>query len=447
MHKRILIIAPRDCLKSFDRLINEPNVDELIGGNSGNSIFWFAIQKLLLSEGVESHVMSLPQCARETDRINSEYSAAVMCPANALNYDFRDTLAFMAETFSRFRIPVVVIGLGAQSSYDYDMSFLDAIGDSVKSFVRAILNTGGAIGCRGHFTGEVLERCGFRNGADYDVLGCPSVLLCGQDLRVAKNKGPEAPIVPAFNGPEIVNRRNFSRLLRKYPKSMFISQDKAFPLLFGAKWEAATIANLLAGSLPVYADLAEGGRLKMFFDFQTWSDALKTAGVNFVVGTRIHGNIVAILSGIPAYIWAKDSRVREMAEFFGMPHAKLPSRFSSAPDLDKLYRVADYGEFNKMLPQHFANFKKFMNCCGLPWGEDFGYINRVVRAEVFHAPEEIMPTRQRERICAAMNSLDEKCRQRMLLGIRKALCRAMAVFIFNRQKRKEFRRRCFGGAS
>ena len=443
MHKKILVIAPRDCLKSFDESVCESNVDELIGGNSGNSIFWFSIQKLLLAEGVESHVISLPQCANDVDRINNEYSVAVMCPANALNYDFRDNLSFMAETFSRFKIPIVVIGLGAQSSYNYDMSFLDAIGDRVKLFVRAVLNTGGAIECRGQFTGEVLERCGFRSNSDYEVIGCPSVLIYGQNLKITKDKAIGEAIVPAFNGPEIIDRRNFSRLLQKYPLSMFISQDKAFPLLFGTEGGETAIASLMGTSLPVYADLAKNGRLKMFFDLQPWSDALKEAGVNFGVGTRIHGNIVGILSGIPAYIWAKDSRVREMAEFFCLPHEKLPSRFSLTPDLDKLYCKADYSEFNKMLPQHFVCFKKFMNTHGLPWGEDFSYIDSVVRAKLFRAPAEIELERRRSIICAAKNALNDRNGQRMWLKIQKTLYRTMSVFILNRQKRKEFRRRHF----
>lgn len=441
MHKRILVIAPRDCLNPFDYSLSPDEAARSIGFNSGNNIFWFSIQKLLLADGVEVRTMSMEQCESAIDAVNGDFDAAVMCPANALNYDFRDNLRRMARLFSAFRIPVIVIGLGAQSSYDYDMTFLDAIGSDVRAFVSSVLKTGGSIACRGHFTGEVLGKCGFRDGFDYEVLGCPSLYMFGPETRVNVPALSKSEINPVFNGPEMLGRGNLRRLLARFPRSIFVSQDRAYTFLYSPSGpDAETLSLMSASSISAFAELIAGDRLKLYCDFLPWRDMLRKSGANFAVGTRIHGCIACVLSGIPAYIWEKDSRVREMAEFFDIPGGRLPSRIAPVPNLNALYEESNYAKFNSALPERFARFKEFMNCHGLPWGEDFGYIesklesgwrsmqcgldrelqiNNALRA--CHMPERLQ--RHRKNV---FKNLAVKC---------------ASAFILSRQKRKQFRRR------
>ena len=439
MHKRILVIAPRDCLQPFDYTQPLQEVAKAIGYNSGNNIFWFSIQKLLLAEGVDVSTKSQEQCETDIDAINRDFEAAVMCPANALNYDFRDNLRRMARLFSSFRIPVFVIGLGAQSSYDYDMTFLDTIGNDVKSFVSAVLNTGGSIACRGHFTGEVLAKCGFTSGRDYEVLGCPSLYMYGCATQVQTPPLSRREINPAFNGPEMFGKGNLRRLLSKFPRSIFVSQDRAYTFLYSPSGpDAETVSLMSASSVAAFRELISADRLKLYCDFLSWRDMLRESGINFVVGTRIHGCIAAILSGIPAYIWAKDSRVREMAEFFDIPCGKLPSRLASTPNLHALYEKADYANFNSALPSRFAAFKRYMNRNGLPWGEDFKFIEAKLESERYSISAEIDRKHQienAEKACLMAASM----RRHTGNGLRKFTVKCISAFILNRQKRKEFR--------
>lgn len=439
MHKRILVIAPRDCLKPFDYTQPIPEVARAIGYNSGNNIFWFSIQKLLLAEGVDVSTKSQEQCETDIDAINRDFEAAVMCPANALNYDFRDNLRRMARLFSSFKIPVFVIGLGAQSSYDYDMTFLDTIGNDVRAFVSAVLKTGGSIACRGHFTGKVMARCGFTPGRDYEVLGCPSLYMYGIETKVQTSPLCGREINPAFNGPEMFGRGNLRPLLTKFPRSIFVSQDRAYSFLYSPSGPNAEIVSLMStSSVVAFKDLIATGRLKLYCDFLPWRDMLRESGTNFVVGTRIHGCIAAILSGIPAYIWAKDSRVREMAEFFDIPCSRLPSRLSPTPNLHALYEKADYTNFNSALPGRFADFKRYMNRNGLPWGEDFKYIESRLESDRYSIPAEIenkLQVENAERACQIAASK----RRHPGNGLRRLAIKCLSAFILNRQKRKEFR--------
>lgn len=63
-----------------------------------------------------------------------------------------------------------------------------------------------------------------------------------------------------------------------------------------------------------------------------------------------------ILSGIPALIYPKDSRVKEMAEFYSIPIADVNSKSS----IYEQYLATDYSEFNKNFPKKFDLFEKFL---------------------------------------------------------------------------------------
>lgn len=438
MYKRLLIIAPRNCFNSFD--YNQPISDAMyaIGNNSGNNIFWLSIQKLLIAEGVDCEVMSISEVAENIERINSDFDACVMCPANALNYYFKDVLQMMTTVFKQFAIPVFVIGMGAQSVYDYDPTFIKPIKKEALEFVRSVLHTGGSIACRGNFTGQVLSSLGFSDGADYEVLGCPSLYMMGPDLTI--NKAEVQRIIPAFNGPEMLSRSTFSKLFSMYSRSQFISQDKAYSLLYNQSELNDVSLMTMDGQIEMFAKLISQNRLGLYCDFNIWREALQKAGVNFVFGTRIHGCVAAILSGIPAFVIAKDSRVREMVEFFDIPHARLKRMYFKTPDLHKIYSEMSYEKFNADLPGRFLRFKSFMNSRGLPWGEDFSYIENKFAENLFTRPplgRMISSNELMEKFCLAKKKWEGIG---LIFKIRKVYARALTAFVVDRNKRQEIRR-------
>lgn len=85
-------------------------------------------------------------------------------------------------------------------------------------------------------------------------------------------------------------------------------------------------------------------------------------GYNFSFGERIHGNIMSILVGMPAYLLAIDSRTRELAEYNNIPYLKITD-IDNLNDLDiyDLYLKADYTDFNKNYSHNFDKFKTFFD--------------------------------------------------------------------------------------
>ena len=105
--------------------------------------------------------------------------------ANAFRPTFEPDLIRMTRLIARLRIPVVVLGVGAQATLDYDWTRLRPMERSVRAFVGAVLDHGPSIGVRGELTRDYLRSLGFR---DVEVIGCPSMFLWGDRMDVRKRR-------------------------------------------------------------------------------------------------------------------------------------------------------------------------------------------------------------------------------------------------------------------
>ena len=93
--------------------------------------------------------------------------------------------------------------------------------------------------------------------------------------------------------------------------------------------------------VPIYLDhpLVASDRIRFCLDPKTWFDHLATYEFSF--GTRIHGNIAAVLAGTPAVVLAHDSRTLELAAYHKIPHRQLRS-LDGRVDPVELHAEADW---------------------------------------------------------------------------------------------------------
>jgi hypothetical protein len=103
-------------------------------------------------------------------------------------------------------------------------------------------------------------------------------------------------------------------------------------------------------------------KVRFYVDPWPWIDDLREADLSF--GTRIHGNITALLAGTPAYVFAHDSRTLELARYFEIPHRRMSD---VPPDVDAadLYAEADYGPLNDGHAARFRTFTDYLAKHGL----------------------------------------------------------------------------------
>ena len=116
--------------------------------------------------------------------------------------------------------------------------------------------------------------------------------------------------------------------------------------------------------LPVWPShpLLREGKTKMWVDPWPWIDYLR--GTDFTFGTRIHGNIAALLAGTPAYVLAHDMRTLELARYFEIPH-RIAQRTPPETDAAELYEEADYGPLNANHGKRYDTFIGYVERHGL----------------------------------------------------------------------------------
>jgi len=162
---QLLLRAPKDPFEV--RSADETFELNLIAGNSGNLVFIDAAWKLLSAPGVTITPDRLNVGPADADRINERYDAYVVPLANAFRPSYLRNLESLTALIGRLRIPVVVLGVGAQGTVDGNWGAVRKIEPAVKAFVAAVLDRSPRIGVRGEATFDYLARLGFR---DVDVI-------------------------------------------------------------------------------------------------------------------------------------------------------------------------------------------------------------------------------------------------------------------------------------
>ncbi|MGW2819703.1 polysaccharide pyruvyl transferase family protein [Streptomyces sp. NPDC001443] len=361
--KRILL---RSGKSPFDVLsVEEALHRDVIATNSGNLIFSDATHKILETPGAEVVSNGMKSDVAAASRINDEYDVFVVPLANAFRPSFDLPLQRLTRLIGKLKIPVVVVGVGAQTGVTYDPSRLKAMEPTVRAFCSAVLDHSASIGVRGEFTEKYLNDMGFR---DVEVIGCPSMFMHGDRLPVEKRVAAlTADSRVAVNGSHTAMRggglsKIVDRAHERYPNLLYIGQN-----LTDAKQLHWRDVNSPAGritEMPTHPDhpMYREDKARVYVDPVTWIDDLR--GFDYSFGSRIHGNIAALLAGTPATVLAFDSRTLELCRYFEIPH-RLLSEAPAELDPAELYEEADFGPLTGNHKQRFDRFTSFLDKNGL----------------------------------------------------------------------------------
>ncbi|PWI20817.1 polysaccharide pyruvyl transferase [Streptomyces sp. Act143] len=361
--KRVLL---RSGKSPFDVVpVEEALQRDVIATNSGNLIFSDATHKILETPGTEVVSNGMKADVASAALINAEYDAFVVPLANAFRPSFEAGLKRLTRLIRRLKIPVVVTGVGAQTGLNYDPARLKPIEPAVRDFVSAVLDRSASIGVRGEFTEQYLRDMGFK---DVEVIGCPSLFMYGKELAVHK-RAPQltAESRIAINGSHsAVQKQGLGKVIdrthARYPHLRFIGQN-----LSDARqlhWRDLSDPNAKVKAIPTHPDHPMYGedKVRVYIDPVTWIDDLR--GFDFSFGSRIHGNIAALLAGTPATVLSGDSRTLELCRYFDIPHLRI-DKVPADLDPAKLYEDADFGKLMSGHHERFERFTGFLDRNGL----------------------------------------------------------------------------------
>jgi hypothetical protein len=332
-----------------------------LGQNTGNMMFTQALLTVL--EGAKWGSFGI---ARVPDDLE-QHDVIVVASANWINA-FED-FGWLADRLEKTSLPVVLVGVGAQSSLELEMP---EVTPGTLRFLSLVKDRSKSIAARGAFSCDVLARLGIK---DVVATGCPSLLLAGRD-------GPtiSPPDDVSFETTCVHATRHGVQPARPFEESLY-------RLAFRSKMdivlqsEAPDIYRVLgrggpAGKEEQYADRLKksygsddvsaistylGQHGHAFTNFEDWVDYMRTKA--FCFGSRIHGTIASLISGTAATLIAHDSRTLEMAKAMFIPFV-VQSEIVSIENLaitdlllgeDLSNMSANYHKYSEVFTRYFRD--------------------------------------------------------------------------------------------
>nr|WP_246322099.1 polysaccharide pyruvyl transferase family protein [Nocardioides panzhihuensis] len=268
----------------------------------------------------------------------------------------------MTTFIEQISIPTTIVGIGAQLSLEeLDTAPDDELAALHRRFMNSVLERSAKVGVRGEITAAYLRRLGYGD-EHVEIIGCPSIYLNGPDVRVRDERS--API--ATDDPVAVSMSPLTSpwfetyvdaFADRHPRMTYVGQTHHdFAMLQWGRHRQPEMG--IDRDHRLYFE----DRTRMFLDAGSWMRFLATQ--RFAFGTRIHGNVAAVLAGTPAMVIAHDSRVLELCDYHGLPYTMLDS-ITPETTVDELYQAADYTGFHNRLAEGWKRLTAFLDNAGL----------------------------------------------------------------------------------
>ena len=341
-----------------------------IGTNAGNMVFANSVMRALMTDHTEIHTINTAKdlTPENLERINCEYDCVVLPFANAFRISFQHRLKKITEFVRQLKIPCVVVGVGISTPLRNSPDKVNVFDETVTEFVKAILEKSVMIGTRGQVTSDYLTRLGFKESRDHCVIGCPSMFWYGDKLPEMNPKELDKNSAVSVNWkmdlPEEIHRFIY-RNVGYFENFHYVPQvtDEIRLMYYGVPLPDGKYKRIPEG-YPSRADhpwyLA--GKARSFLNMSSWFEYMK--GKDFSFGSRIHGNITAVLSGTPCFIVVSDYRIAELAQYHHIPHIDYRD-LKEDDNIFDFYEKADYSRVYEGHKERFENYRDFLEKNGL----------------------------------------------------------------------------------
>lgn len=317
-----LLKSKVDCSGNLERAIDS------LGMNTGNLVFWTALQRLFKTERV--------------DYLTPQFEGL----ENVIITDLiwireADTYPHIERMVDDTDIPFIPISVGLQAR---DINHNFNLHPQVVRLLHKISERA-TIGVRGEYTASVLDTNGIKN---IEVIGCPSMYYWNNPylkVRGELGKGALSSNFSTFHIPLKVPEKHFLSYCADR-NAAFVEQTKHQFMPHHAQDNAYYdyIAKWLAQKKEIY--LSE----------DMWLAGLSES--DFSMGSRFHANVMALRAGKRALFLTTDSRTQEMTSYFQLPTLPI-SQFDKKKPLEHYYNLADYTAFNKNYTTRYDTFRAF----------------------------------------------------------------------------------------
>ncbi|MBR0156168.1 MAG: polysaccharide pyruvyl transferase family protein [Clostridia bacterium] len=369
--KKYLIRSDFDPLKRVDP--KDYVFKDFVGANSGNLMFAYGVMNTLKTNDVQlEYSYKTAFSDSEIEYINSTFDAFIIPLADAFRADYVRQLSSYTNAIKRLRIPVIVSGVGLRTDYEPNFKDGNVFDDTVREFVKAVLEKSPFLGLRGEITSDYLEHLGFKAGRDHTPIGCPSLYTYGDSIRISELRSPIQKAAINTNGYYHVQSINefINKTISDVSDYYLVQQiqDEFQELYTGGHLVYKNLAGKnkkLKNYIIVGKELDtlyKEDRVRFFFDVPSWINFMKPFDI--MIGNRFHGTVAGVLAGIPSVMLPFNGRTRELVEYHDLTclHPKDIRPGTSILDyVDKL----DFHSFEKKQPANLKHYIDFLDKNGL----------------------------------------------------------------------------------
>jgi hypothetical protein len=325
-----------------------------LGMNAGNILFPSGLISGLANPGRCN--FSIP------DSILSEADCIVIAAANWIN-EYED-FGWLAKRLRALNLPAIIVGIGAQPSAT--STWMTKIPPGTLDLLDYSRSTSHSISVRGEFTKSVLSQLGFDNTV---VTGCPSMLAFADRLPVRlPSPSPQNVLIHAtrhgYQDSNSIDPRQKWLYVQSYLGRHGLLLQSEIPDIYACLGRLSndspdeSISAILKSIYGcqdfsrIYSFLRERGHI--FGNTFEWYASI--SHYTFCLGTRIHGTVSSMLSGVPALLLSHDNRTEELAKSLSIPSMKL-SLIDTSMGLD----IEAMMEAYNACPAPLKNYHEYVN--------------------------------------------------------------------------------------
>ena len=307
---------------------------EDIGCNIGNTYILHSINSILFKTppkevyGIKNLFNITHEISTDKiDFINDNFTHIIFNIQDQL----RENISYYPDTKLRFtlinkflekiHIPIVVFGCGSNTfNYSNRFSIINELCEEQILFCKILSLKSKYISLRGEYTAKIFDDLNIKN---YILCGCPSYYIHGMNrLSIYKKNISNIVVTGNFN-PHVVN-------VEKYNITYFLQDINEVNLI---------------GKSDKYFFSSKLDELNNFFKDK-----------DFVIGTRVHGTIIALNNGIPAICMNQDTRAQEMCKLFNIPHINNYTFVT----IEELYQNINFDIYNNNYSELYNKFLDFL---------------------------------------------------------------------------------------
>ncbi len=315
------------------------------------------------------------------EEYKKQYELCILAFATHIT-DWRD-VSMYTDFVEKLDIPVAAFSLGIQD-YTINAGNVGPLHPSLTRLLKRVSSTTRYIGVRGFHTASLLYKEGFSNVIP---IGCPTLFNnLDPNLKITKKEPPTRPLNVFHSSFSDVSKSlisNISLLGQDFlDEAVFtdnLKEDIAFVRSQIRKFNKCKYGDVALESIQKSGEFV--------YSFDEWFHRIGKA--DFVFGPRLHGCIAALIQGIPAVMIARDTRVKEIADFFKIP--MLTYEQARDKTLEDLWAFADFSDFNGLYARRYHNFITLL--------KENNILKYLVKAEQGNGFEFTFDDLQEHRVC------------------------------------------------